>query len=118
MTGPGSLEDALSHERFGRYLGLSGGDRDRALELYALNIRVSEALYPPLQMLEVVLRKPVGSPPARLVRQGALSTRWLSNQKSCPIRHPSPFRDHSDGLNDAPKAGRAERGPASGFEPA
>ncbi len=56
MSGPGLLEDALSHERFGRYLGWSGGDRDRALELYALNIRLSEALYPPLQMLEVVLR--------------------------------------------------------------
>ena len=56
MSGPGSLEDALSHERFGRYVAWAGGDRDRALELYALNIRVSEALYPPLQMLEVVLR--------------------------------------------------------------
>ena len=56
MSGPGSLEDALSHERFGRYMAWAGGDRDRALELYALNIRVSEALYPPLQMLEVVLR--------------------------------------------------------------
>jgi hypothetical protein len=35
-----SLEAALSQERFGRYLAWAGGDRDRALDLYALNIRV------------------------------------------------------------------------------
>jgi hypothetical protein len=56
MSAEGSLEAALSQELFGRYLAWAGGDRDRALDLYALNIRVSEALYPPLQMLEGVLR--------------------------------------------------------------
>lgn len=55
-TDHGNIEAALSLERFGRYLGWADGDRDRALELYALNMRVSEALYTPLQMLEVALR--------------------------------------------------------------
>lgn len=50
------LEEALSLERFGRYVGWAGGDRNRAAELYALNTRLSEALYTPLQMLEVALR--------------------------------------------------------------
>jgi hypothetical protein len=50
------LEHALSLERFGRYLQWAGDDRDRALELYALNTAVSESLYTPLQMLEVALR--------------------------------------------------------------
>ena len=50
------LEEAFSLERFGRYLTWAGGDRARALELYALNTRLSEALYTPLQMLEVALR--------------------------------------------------------------
>ena len=50
------LEEALSLERFARYLEWADGDRDRAFELYALNIRLSEALYTPLQMLEVALR--------------------------------------------------------------
>jgi len=38
------LEEALSLERFGRYLAWAGGDRARALDLYALNTRLSEAL--------------------------------------------------------------------------
>ena len=32
MSGPGSLVDALSHERFGRNLAWAAGDRDRALD--------------------------------------------------------------------------------------
>jgi hypothetical protein len=50
------FEQALSLERFARYLEWAGGDRERALCLYTLNTQVSEALYTPLQMLEVVLR--------------------------------------------------------------
>lgn len=50
------IELALSYERFSRYLGWAGGDRARGLELYALNTKLSESLYTPLQMLEVVLR--------------------------------------------------------------
>lgn len=51
-----NLEEALSLERFARYVAWADGDRARALDLYALNTRVSEALYTPLQMLEVALR--------------------------------------------------------------
>jgi hypothetical protein len=50
------LELALSLERFGRYLAWAGGDRERAIELYTLNTRISESLYTPLQSLEVALR--------------------------------------------------------------
>jgi len=50
------LEEALSLERFGRYLAWSHGDRRRAIALYTLNTKVSESLYTPLQMLEVALR--------------------------------------------------------------
>ena len=50
------LEQALSLERFGRYLDWAGGDREQAIELYTLNTALSEALYTPLQMLEVALR--------------------------------------------------------------
>jgi hypothetical protein len=35
------LEEELSLERFSRYLVWSAGDRDRALELYGLNTRLS-----------------------------------------------------------------------------
>jgi hypothetical protein len=50
------LELALSLERFGRYLAWAGRDRERAIELYTLNTRISESLYTPLQSLEVALR--------------------------------------------------------------
>jgi hypothetical protein len=50
------LELALSLERFGRYLAWAGRDRERAIELYTLNTRISESLYIPLQSLEVALR--------------------------------------------------------------
>lgn len=50
------IEGALSLERFGRYLEWADGNRLRALELYTFNTRISEALYTPLQMLEVALR--------------------------------------------------------------
>lgn len=55
VSHPG-LEEALSLERFSRYLEWAGGDRERAIDLYSLNTRVSESLYTPLQMLEVALR--------------------------------------------------------------
>lgn len=50
------LDELLSTERFGRYLAWAGGDREKAFELYALNTALSEALYTPMQMLEVALR--------------------------------------------------------------
>ena len=57
MTGPAAdLEQALSLERFARYVAWAGGDRAFALDLYTLNTRLSEALYVPLQTLELALR--------------------------------------------------------------
>lgn len=50
------MEQALSLERFARYVAWADGDRAAALDLYALNTRLSEALYTPLQVLELSLR--------------------------------------------------------------
>ena len=50
------FEATLSLERFARYLEWRSGDHERALELYALNTQLSEALYTPLQILEITLR--------------------------------------------------------------
>ncbi|WP_303719181.1 hypothetical protein [Brevundimonas naejangsanensis] len=51
-----AVEAALSLERFARYVTWAEGDREHAVALYTLNTRVSEALYVPLQALEVALR--------------------------------------------------------------
>lgn len=56
LISPEEIEQTLSLERFGRYREWAGGDAAYALELYALNTRLSEALYTPMQMLEVALR--------------------------------------------------------------
>lgn len=50
------LELTLSLEGFRSYLAWAGGDRERAIELYTLNTRISESLYTPLQSLEAALR--------------------------------------------------------------
>lgn len=55
------IEDALSLERFSRYVQWAEGSHARALELYAINMQVSEALYTPMQMLEVALRNRIHS---------------------------------------------------------
>jgi hypothetical protein len=76
------LEEALSLERFGRYLAWAGGDRARALELYALNTRLSEALYTPLQMLEVALRNRI-----HLILSAARQPRWFEEDGFLAVPH-------------------------------
>ncbi len=68
------IEQALSLERFARYRKWAGGDAERALELYALNTQLSEALYTPMQMLEVALRNRIHS-----VMTGAKHDRWFED---------------------------------------
>jgi hypothetical protein len=69
------LEQALSLERFARYLVWADGDRARAIELYTLNTKVSESLYIPLQMLEVALRNRIHS-----VMMEARYERWFHDE--------------------------------------
>ena len=51
-----AIERSLSPERLSSYLPLANGDRPKALFLYQHNTALSEALYTPLQGLEVGLR--------------------------------------------------------------
>jgi hypothetical protein len=67
-----AFEEALSIERFGRYVAWAGDDRDRAIALYTLNTQLSECLYTPLQMLEVALRNRIHA-----VLTAAASERWF-----------------------------------------
>jgi hypothetical protein len=54
-----AFEDTLSFDRFSTYLAWANGDRDRAIQLYSLNTKISESLYTPLHILEVALRNRV-----------------------------------------------------------
>jgi len=50
------LEVALSPQRLSTYISATRGDKERALNLYVWNSRISAAFYTPLQGLEVALR--------------------------------------------------------------
>ena len=53
------VEKSLSKDRFDRYLAATGGDRKKALYLYAWNTAACAAFYAPLQALEVTLRNQI-----------------------------------------------------------
>ncbi len=68
------LEAALSADRYARYLDWAGGDHGRAVELYTLNAQVCEALYIPLNALEVALRNRIDA-----VLTAAHGRRWFED---------------------------------------
>lgn len=70
-----NFEEALSLERFGRYLAWAAGDRGRAIALYGHNTRLSESLYTPLQTLEVALRNRIHT-----VLADAKGEEWYSDE--------------------------------------
>lgn len=101
----GDLEQALSLERFSRYLAWAGSDRTQAIELYTLNARLSESLYIPLQMLEVALRNRIHAVMTEARHEqwfhdaGVLQGRWQTDQLTKAIedireegREPTPGR--------------------------
>lgn len=93
------LEAALSLERFSRYLDWAGGDRNRAIELYTLNTRLSEALYIPLQMLEVALRNRIHA-----VMSAAFHDEWYRDDgRLIGDRQPEQL---AKALGDIARAGR------------
>lgn len=75
------LEGALSPDRFGTYLAWAGGDRERAVELYTLNARLSEALYTPLHIVEVALRNRI---------HGVMSAQFGNTWYDLPQHHANP----------------------------
>ena len=76
------FEATLSAARVARYLEWAEGDRVRALELYALNTRLSEALYTSLQVLEVTLRNRIHA-----VMTDAINDSWFSAEGVLVLEH-------------------------------
>lgn len=50
------IEEIISLERLGKYLNAAGHDTQKAVELYAWNIELSQAFFPLLSAVEVSLR--------------------------------------------------------------
>jgi len=82
VTAVTDMEAALSLERFARYVSWAGGDRVRALELYTLNTQLSEALYTPLQVLELALRNRIHT-----IMAEAYSERWFETDGLLQAAH-------------------------------
>lgn len=76
------FEATLSLERFNRYLEWRSGNHALALELYALNTKLSEALYTPLQILEITLRNRV-----HIVLTEARHERWFEDDGFLLLDH-------------------------------
>lgn len=69
-----SLEQVISLERFQPYLNQAQGNKHLAFELYAFNMRVSEALLTPLHMLEIAMRNRFN-----LVLSSAFGDEWFTH---------------------------------------
>ena len=70
------FEDALSTERFSRFLNWTGGDRDAAIELYTSNVLLSETLHVPLHILEVTLRNRI-----HMILAQEISPCWFDDER-------------------------------------
>jgi len=58
-TALGGLENVLTAPRLSRYLAFCNGNRQRAIQLYEYNTRISEAMYGIIQPLEISFRNSV-----------------------------------------------------------
>lgn len=80
-----NLESSHSPERLAPYYALAGGDKELGFRLYAWNSALSQALYTPLQALEVALRNGIG---AKL--QAAYGAQWFELNPGPPLQYPLP----------------------------
>lgn len=77
-----ALEAALSPERLTTYMAQAGRDRGAAIDLYLHNTKLSEALYTPLQGIEICVRNAVARRMAT-----AFGPRWYQ-PGIAPVQHP------------------------------
>lgn len=72
------LEEFVSKPRLDRYLVSCGNSMERVLKLYEANIKLSQAFYPILNLLETFLRNSIND---KLAKYFADSS-WIINQKN------------------------------------
>lgn len=72
----GAIENTLSPARLGRYLKAAKGDKHLAFRLYIWNGHISQALYFPLQTVEVAARNAIVIPVRKRFGVG-----WFANPK-------------------------------------
>jgi hypothetical protein len=97
-----SLQTNLSEPRLRQYLARTGGDRDRALELYAWNAQLAAGFFVDLGHLEVALRNALDVRMTARHAARALPGTWLDDPNgelgrdlsgAKKPRHTQPYRD-------------------------
>ena len=79
------LEQFVSRPRLDRYRVSCANSQDKAIKLYAANLRVSQAFYPIMNLLETFLRNSIND---KLSIHFA-DTAWIINQKAGFMNDPS-----------------------------
>ena len=79
------LEQFVSKPRIDRFLVSCANSQDRALKLYEANLRVSQAFYPVMNLLETFLRNCIND--RLIVHFGDAA--WIINQKTGFMNHVS-----------------------------
>ncbi|MFD2721404.1 hypothetical protein ACFST9_22000 [Hymenobacter monticola] len=77
-------ENLFSVERMSRYLTAANGQQESAVQLYHANLKLSEALYSPLAMLEVALRNQLN----HALQAHFQQPNWLITQQAGFMRDP------------------------------
>lgn len=79
------VEKYLSTERLNRYLRASNNCKSKAMDLYRINLSLSQAFYPMLNLFEIILRNVISTHIARHFEDND----WIVNQKNHFMSHPS-----------------------------
>jgi hypothetical protein len=74
----------FSTERIARYLTAVGGDTQRAVQLYRLNLELSKAFYGSLAVLEIAVRNRLDA----VLQVWTGQRNWLQAQQTGFMRHP------------------------------
>lgn len=82
------LEYFLSEARLNRFLAACSGSPSKAQNLYAINLKVSQSVYPILNLFEIFLRNAVN----RQVVNYFDDADWIINQQNGFMNHPDLAR--------------------------
>ncbi|MBC7412682.1 MAG: Abi family protein [Bacteroidia bacterium] len=89
-----TLQKYISSSRLTNYELICNGNPDKTLKLYHTNLRLSQAFYPLLSLLEVILRNAINEELSNYFNDPD----WLINQQTGFMVHPSlSYRDNRTG---------------------
>lgn len=89
-----AIQQYISAARLQNYENVCAGNTDKAIKLYHTNLRLSQAFYPLLSLLEVILRNALNEE----LSNNFTDPNWLITQQRGFMMHPSlSYRDPTTG---------------------